>query len=185
MDQQRSLFPKHLAHPDTEIIISEPTPSTWVIDEKLSEHVDQYTERDVQYGLGPSYTNAKFSCRNVANPAERGFMRIYLQIPDAGSELDPPSERAQRATFIYHIELEALETFTAKRSNITPTLLAPVPGGYMTIIVWNVLPGKCMGDSFGSDAFLALEDAEREAVKEAFISAYTYATLPLISVYSS
>lgn len=193
MDQSRSLFPKHLSRPGTEISIEGPTPSTWVIGEKIGEHVSQCTEVDLEDGLGPSYADANFTCQNVDHPDRRGFMRIFLQIPDAGSELDTPEERARQASYIAHRELEALNAFTEKGSQITPTLLAseerrqadgdPVPGGYITILVWNVLPGIRLGDNLGPDTFWALSLAEREAIRKAFEPAYKYATRILLSFH--
>lgn len=98
MGQPRSLFPRHLSHPGSEIDIGGPTRSRWAIDEKIGEHVHQCTEKNLEDELGPSYADANFICHNMDNPDQRGFMRIFLQVPDVGTELDALEDRAQQAS---------------------------------------------------------------------------------------
>lgn len=182
MAGQRTFFSKRLVSPGTEISFDSPTPSKWTIVKKLSEAYHQLTERDVKNGQGPSYSQAKLLCRNIADPAEQAFMRIYMQIPYQGTEAEPPEDRAQQASSRTHEELTALKTFTDKNSKITPTLLAYkedkqddrgiVPGGYITYLVWNILPGLRLGDNLGAAAFWHLPPTERDDIRAFFEKEY-------------
>jgi hypothetical protein len=188
MAGQRTFFSKRLVGLGTEISFDSPTPSKWTVIEKLSEAYDQLTEKDAKDGFRGSYSQAKLLCRNVANPAKEAFMRIYMQIPDQGTEFDPPEDRAQQALSRTPIEFTALKTFTDKKSNITPILLAYkedkqdnsgiVPSGFITYLVWNILPGLRLGDNLGGATFWALPRPERDNIRALFEKEYKYVHSP-------
>ncbi|KAL1978988.1 hypothetical protein VTN96DRAFT_7560 [Rasamsonia emersonii] len=92
-------------------------------------------------------------------------MKIYMQIPYAGSEFDPPEHRQSQATATGHLtgfaasELSALKLLTEKACPSTPTLLdykhdiqgpeGLVPGGFVFYLLMNKLPGRRLrGDFF-------------------------------------
>jgi hypothetical protein len=72
--------------PITAISASSETPRTWVITEKLSERAAPLTEHDVKMGRGSAKTVGKFLCHLTEDPNQIAFMRIYQQIPIAGTE---------------------------------------------------------------------------------------------------
>ncbi|KAJ5413434.1 hypothetical protein N7465_005739 [Penicillium sp. CMV-2018d] len=71
---------------------------TWVIVEKLREDPCWLTREDASDGIGVSYTSAKFLCHPAgpSNETKFAFMRIYQQVPIAGTEFKP-SLRASQA----------------------------------------------------------------------------------------
>ncbi|RFU35299.1 hypothetical protein B7463_g1042, partial [Scytalidium lignicola] len=182
MADQRTFFGKHLVGPGTEISFNLPTPSKWIIERKLSETYHQLDESEVKDGFEPCYSQAKLLCHNVANPTEQAFMRIYMQIPYEGTEFDSAQERAQQASSRAHEELNALKSFTDGHSKITPILLAYkedkqddqglVPGGYITYLIWNILPGVPLGDNLGEAQFWRLSSNERNEIRKVFEKEY-------------
>jgi hypothetical protein len=104
-------------------------------------------------------------------------MRIYLQVPYRGTEIDDPDTRATQVTTIVPEELIAYQELT-EMSSVTPKLLGhrtttqdksgPVPGGFMVWLVWEV-PGLRLGSKAGPDAFWTLDATEREEVRMAFV----------------
>ncbi|EHA18435.1 hypothetical protein ASPNIDRAFT_37962 [Aspergillus niger ATCC 1015] len=105
-------------------------------------------------------------------------MRYYKQIPIEGTEAEPPTTRAEQAKFFCPIELKHLRTLTQKGSTITPRVLDSkedkqdntgfVPGGFVTWVVWEVVPGLQLGNDVGSAPFWGLGRDERDAVRQAF-----------------
>ncbi|OQE15800.1 hypothetical protein PENFLA_c030G02982 [Penicillium flavigenum] len=77
--------------------VMEENTRTWVIMEKLSERAVVMTETDVKMGRGPSITVGKFLCHLEGHPDLKAFMRIYHQIPIAGTEDADPDTLAQQA----------------------------------------------------------------------------------------
>lgn len=78
-------------------------------------------------------------------------MRVYLQVPNKGTEFLPLNERAKQATVGYHREVEAIKAFHKQDSTITPALFAIkeaiqdkeglIPGGYAIHMVYRRVPG--------------------------------------------
>lgn len=164
--------------PGTEIDFELPTRSKWTIVKKISDHLVQLDQRDVDDKVGISRAWALFLCQNdsrMENNDDPAFMRIYMQVPTKGTEYDSREERKKQAAFRYHSELDAykefdrqasevrtnhelttFKTLTNRVSKVTPTLLGykqskqddrlPVPGGYITYIVWEKVPGIQLGD---------------------------------------
>ncbi|PWY83837.1 hypothetical protein BO94DRAFT_576250 [Aspergillus sclerotioniger CBS 115572] len=153
----------------------------WVILQTINEHESQTSPEDLVYNPGPSSTCTLLRCQRVGPYCPvQGYMRIYKQIPIAGTEVEPARTRAQQAGFCCPRELEALRVLTKKQktSPITPRLLdtkedkqddtGVVPGGFVTWIVWEVVPGVRLGDPCGAPEFWAMDSSERNAMREKF-----------------
>ena len=71
----------------------------WTIVEKLSEESNRLTKEDIAAGFGPSDTVGKFLCRpsSEKDDGRRAFLRIYQQVPIAGTEAKKASIRASQA----------------------------------------------------------------------------------------
>ncbi|KAJ5531790.1 hypothetical protein N7527_005183 [Penicillium freii] len=73
-------------------------PTRWEIVSKVEERTHIVTQRDATNGLGPAYAAGKFLCRPASpdndNPNSLSFMRIYKQIPIAGTEFTKAPMRA-------------------------------------------------------------------------------------------
>lgn len=126
---------------------------TWVIKEKLSEDVCCLTEEEVRKGCGSSKTVGKFLCSPVDDPSQIAFMRIYQQIPIAGTEDADLSTLAQQAIPPPMCpELESFKLLKRRDCGSAPRLLGHaervrgeqelLPGGYVQYIVWEKVPGK-------------------------------------------
>ncbi|CAI7672819.1 unnamed protein product [Penicillium palitans] len=95
--------------------------------------------------------------------------------------MDDTNTRSHQATSWIPQELASLLDLTEKGSNITPKLLAYktstqdrsglVPGGFITWLVWEIVPGLRLGDGDGAGPFWGLEDHEREEVRRSFLNA--------------
>ncbi|KKA24170.1 Uncharacterized protein T310_1822 [Rasamsonia emersonii CBS 393.64] len=103
--------------------------SSWILEEKLLERNVQDNEASYRIHQAASAAWAIYVCKNVDNPAQEAIMKIYMQIPYAGSEFDPPEHRQSQATATGHLtgfaasELSALKLLTEKACPSTPTLL--------------------------------------------------------------
>lgn len=157
----------------------------WIIIEKLSEHPSPVTPEDYRDGMGPAYTAGKYLCRlsGAGNAHILGFIRIYKQIPLAGTELDSSSVRKTQASNPYnHVELDALKHLTENGCTATPALLGYridkqdandlVPGGYIMYLVWEKVPG----DPLDIDVFWSLPYNERKSIRDKFKEAYSFVT---------
>lgn len=154
-------------------------PQTWIITEKLSEDPRQLTQKDIDDGLGPSFNAAKFLCHRTDDPTKIAFMRIYLQVPIAGTEFQNSRIRArQAAPPRRHAELVTLKAFKKKRCNVVPKLLCYkegvqdqdgiVPGGYVTYLVWDKVPGEPLN----TQTFWNLDLPSRQAIRAQFRNVY-------------
>ncbi|RMJ24460.1 hypothetical protein PHISP_04678 [Aspergillus sp. HF37] len=151
----------------------------WVITEKLSERAMQMRQDDIDDNLGPPFTAAKCLCHRANNPAKVAFMRIYAQIPIVGTEFQKPKGRAkQAAPPCTHAELTALKALKKMRCSVVPDLLGyqegvqdqdgPVPGGYITHVVWDKVPGEPLRP----ETFWSLEFPSREKIRAQFRKVY-------------
>jgi hypothetical protein len=147
-------------------------------------------EDNVKSGSSPSYSSTKLFCHDSTNPEKKAFMRIYMQIPYVNTELDDSAIiRAQQASAFIHKELFAYKALTRKGSTITSRLLGYkegrqdssglVPGGFITWLAWEIVPGLRLGDDFGAAAFWDLDSSEREQVRLPFLE-----TLPCVDIPS-
>ncbi|KAJ5554963.1 hypothetical protein N7461_003433 [Penicillium sp. DV-2018c] len=149
----------------------------------LGEVSNCRTEEDISNGLGPSDTCGKFLCRPASDEDDnrRAFLRIYQQVPIAGTEVKSAAIRARQAvdTPPNLPELMAFQTFMRKDCDVVPRLLAyqqrrqaddeVVPGGYITYILWE----KVAGESLDLTEFWRLPFAERKAIRDRFRQVYT------------
>ncbi|CRL27745.1 unnamed protein product [Penicillium camemberti] len=109
------------------------------------------TERQLELGSGPCFAVFKYLCHSATD--KKAFIRIYFQIPIPGTEYQPPELRRQQgAPPREHLELQALKDLRERHCDMVPTLLAYkegnqcsdglVPDGYITHLVWDMVPGK-------------------------------------------
>ncbi|RMJ28505.1 hypothetical protein PHISP_00632 [Aspergillus sp. HF37] len=178
MSSSRTWFRKGI-EPHTIITLDRPEPSQWEILEKLNEHDRQLEEEDIDEGLPLSYASTKLLCRDPTDHAKKAFMRIYIQVPYANTEIDDPTTRSRQATTCTPPELTAYQALTRKGSVNTPKLLGYkkgtqdssglVHGGFIVWLAWEMVPGLRLGDQFGGGAFWALEPREREEIRMVFL----------------
>lgn len=163
------------------ITFSTASPQTWVLGEKLSEHTHRMTQEDIDEGLGPSFAAGRFLCHHEDDRSRKAFVRVYLQVPNVGTEYSNSTVRAkQAAPPRVHKELTALRELKKRKCDVVPDLLAyqtlkqdqegPVPGGYITFIVWDIVPGQPLDP----DAFWELPYMSRQAIREQFRTVYQY-----------
>jgi hypothetical protein len=140
----------------THVTLDPPSPSppqTFVLEEILSEEYQRVTQHEYDRVDGHPFAAIKFSCRNVADPTQQGFMRIYYQIPVDGTFRSPPEVRARQALHQRtHAELKALTSLDNADCTAVPQLLGLsemvqvaqdyVPGGYINYIAWARVPGE-------------------------------------------
>ncbi|OQD60501.1 hypothetical protein PENPOL_c023G02585 [Penicillium polonicum] len=154
---------------------------TWQIVEKLDECPYASTKEDIADVFGPGYVAGNFLCRPAGSDAQEkvAFMRIYKQIPTAGTEFQKFTIRAaQAAGPCEHTELIALKAFMEKGCDVVLKLLGYrlgkqdeddiVPGGYITYVVWE----KVRGDSLDGDMFWSCPFSQRQEIRAKFRQVY-------------
>jgi hypothetical protein len=171
-DVPRSWFPSELDEYE-KVTLDMPKPSTWVIGKLVNTHSYQSDETNV-----PSYACAQFECARASNQ-EECFMRIYVQVPFTGYEHADRDTLAQQAAEFTPPELNAYKFLTDNGSRSTPKLRAykqdtqgpngPIPGGHITWIVWQKVPGKCLGGIRDASVYWGLRATERKRVRDAFL----------------
>ncbi|OOF98733.1 hypothetical protein ASPCADRAFT_2166 [Aspergillus carbonarius ITEM 5010] len=114
----------------------------WVILQTCNEHEFQTPSEDLRDSPEPSMTCTLLLCKRAGpdHPIQ-AYMRIYKQIPIAGTEAEPANKQDDTGF---------------------------VPGGLITWLVWEVVPGIRLSDPCGAAAFWALDISERDAIREAF-----------------
>jgi hypothetical protein len=148
---------------------------TWLIDKKLSERSQSMTQQDVTDGLGLPFAAAKFLCHGKENPSKKAFMRIYLQIPVIGTLCQSPQIRQKQAAEPQsHVELTTLKALKKMECDVVPGLLSYqegkqgedsiVPGGYITYVVWDKVPGEPLN----AEEFWELDLKSRKAIRAKF-----------------
>ncbi|CAI7580301.1 unnamed protein product [Penicillium glandicola] len=156
-------------------------PQTWGIVNKVHERLHIVSQRDVTNGLGPPYVAGKFLCRPASpnSPNILAFMRIYKQIPIAGTEFAKAPIRASQAVKSYEPkELTALKFLEEKGCDVIPQLLGyqfdqqddddTVPGGFITYVTWEKVPGESLDmQGFWSSSF-----SQREEIRLKFREVY-------------
>ncbi|RLL97786.1 hypothetical protein CFD26_106189 [Aspergillus turcosus] len=163
----------------TDVTLDSPSHQTWVIDKKLSERREWMTQQEVTDGLGLPFAAAKFLCHRKENPSKKAFMRIYLQIPVIGTIYQSPQIRRKEAAQPQpHRELTTLKALKELECDVVPDLLAYqegeqgedsiVPGGYITYVVWDKVPGEPLD----AEEFWKLDLGSRQAIRDKFREAY-------------
>ncbi|KAJ9482035.1 hypothetical protein VN97_g11413 [Penicillium thymicola] len=166
----------------TEVRLEQPSHSpsrttTFVLDDKLSEEYQTMTQEEF-HDIGHPFAALKFSCRNLLNPTQQGFIRLYYQIPIDGTISHSPQVRAQQAlTQHTHAEVEALISLDHKNCTAVPKLLGYgnrvqgvedyAPGGYINYVAWTRVAGK----PINSVSYWGRDLAYREEVRSAFRAA--------------
>ncbi|OJJ43587.1 hypothetical protein ASPZODRAFT_28242 [Penicilliopsis zonata CBS 506.65] len=140
-----SWFRKSQVAPGTVISLTSPTRSSWRIISKRNEKEVQMSEEAVQRGSRPFFAAAKLLCQNERDSRKQALTRIYQQIPWTGTEVEP-----------VHYDDDGL-----------------VPGGYLTYLVWEIVPGVRLGDSLDVSPFWELLREQRDAARTAFVSGYS------------
>ncbi|KAJ5506929.1 Major facilitator superfamily domain general substrate transporter [Penicillium expansum] len=146
---------------------------TWQIVKKLGERTTASTERDIADGLGPGYAAGKFLCLSTSSKAQAkvAFMRIYKQIPIAGTEFQNATMRAAQAVEPReHAELTALKAFKEQDCDILGKQGEDDidPGGYITYVVWE----KVAGDSLDRQTFWSCPFSIRQELRAKFRQVY-------------
>ncbi|CAG8424807.1 unnamed protein product [Penicillium salamii] len=136
--------------------------STWVIDEEIYENrIDGVHEPISSPRTQPSGWIAKYLC------------------PDEGTERLPPHIRAQQANPSFEkYEAKARKAFQQGGCQSVPSLLGwsqsvqgeygPVPGGYITHLIWEKVPGEILTQEF----FWSLPLSRRDLIRDKFQIAY-------------
>lgn len=158
----------------------------WRILDKRKERDRQVSQEDAVEGF-ISYASINLLCAEASNPSKWVFMRISMQVPLKNTEKEDAQTRAQQAKQNKPKELTAYQTlanapYVSKyvpalldfeepcrcSSNSLPANL--VPGGFLTIIVWERVPGVGLGDGSGkATKFWDLKDpTERVTIREKF-----------------
>lgn len=106
-------------------------------------------------------------------------MRIYLQIPVPGTQHESRQIRREQAAKPQpHVELTALKALKEFECDVVPDLLAYqvgeqsedsiVPGGYITYVVWDKVPGKPLN----AEEFWEQDLKSRQAIRNKFRNAF-------------
>ncbi|KAJ6102057.1 hypothetical protein N7486_004484 [Penicillium sp. IBT 16267x] len=154
---------------------------TWVIDKKLSERSSWMMQQEVTDGFGVPYVAAKFLCHHKGNPSKKAFMRIYLQTPVIGTQYQSPQIRRKQASKPRpRRELKTLEALKKLECDVVPDLLACgdgkqgedsiVPGGFITYVVWDKVPGEPLS----AEEFWELDLASRQAIRDKFVKPFRF-----------
>lgn len=157
---------------------------TWVITEGLEERAIIMTQHDMDLQRGEGWTAGKFLCYDAADPQKTpAFMRIYAQLPIAGTEWSRPSTRAQQAATKKITELVVFKLLKKLGCAVAPDLLGyqeekqgpgdTVPGGFITYLVWEKVPGE----SLDYEEFWKMSLRSRNAIRAKFRKVYPYVPL--------
>ncbi|KAJ5762811.1 hypothetical protein N7533_001492 [Penicillium manginii] len=138
---------------------------------------------------------------SAAYPQTLGIVLIYVLLPFTYTEFAPPEKRAMQAN--NSVTPEELVAFKILRdhdaaSKATPSLLAyqettqsanmPVPGGFLTYVVWKKVSGIQLGDNTGAatsfwKSFPKKED--RDPIQKAFMRNFKYVISLLLGTRST
>ncbi|KAE8379789.1 hypothetical protein BDV26DRAFT_290950 [Aspergillus bertholletiae] len=126
------------------------------------------------------------SCHKSTDAAQRGVMKIFMQVPFEGSEYASTEYRAFEASkalsldLDFHIssQIKALKTLISNSCQSVPSVVAikynrqeetdPVPGGPILFVLMKRLPGVPLSMAI----FWNLEDSVREQIRQAFKCAW-------------
>lgn len=156
-----------------------PRHTEWKIDEIVKEEVHEMEQDDIDDDV-QSLAALKVLCHEVGSKRTREMMRIYFQIPWTNTDKEPAGVRTAQAATFKPKELLAHQTLSnhPRASLCTPRLLGfgefkqqslwAVPGGFETIVVWEVVPGLRLGDHSGPVGFWSLKREERNLIRDEF-----------------
>jgi hypothetical protein len=167
------------------VTFTEPTHSVWTLVTKTEE--DNY--QSPAGNIGASIAWALFTCHNPHNHDEEALVRIYMQIPNSGTEFELPHQRAQQAKpeldSFAKGELDAITRLTNVGAQHAPTIIGKrqgiqsdsgmVPGGFVLYLAMTKLRGRRLSDGIIEDSlFWRLPMTTRDLIREAFKIAYQY-----------
>ncbi|KAJ9483054.1 hypothetical protein VN97_g10362 [Penicillium thymicola] len=165
--------------PESPLNVVDVGPSRWAIVSKVQERTNIMNQRDVTNGLGPAYSTEKFLCYPTDSSNTLAFMRVYKQVPIAGTEFKKASIRATQAVKSYEpTELTTLKSLQEKGCDVIPRLLGyqcdqqdeddTVPGGFITYVIWE----KVLGESLDIQKFWGYSFSQREEIRLKFREIY-------------
>ncbi|GKZ34922.1 hypothetical protein AbraIFM66950_005319 [Aspergillus brasiliensis] len=157
---------------------------SWTVISACEEHISQYAKGQGNPHEPPaSDATIRLICEQTDGNIV-SHIRIYKQIPAAGTEAEPAAVRAKQARTCEPDELIALRALTDKGSKFTPRLLdsknttqddiGAVPGGFLVYVVWEVVAGKQQGTQVEDEncAFWRLDPGQRDFVRQHFKNNY-------------
>ena len=170
-----------------------PHNSSWTLLEKVKEkHILTDKEDFETMGARP-YAWALFFCQDINEPSRRALMKVYMQIPYAGSEFQRARQRKTQAATTpcerLRNEFSALSRLHEAGCQYAPELLGYrdsdkqedddlVPGGYIFYLATTLVSGVSLGPGvIGENQYWDFPADTREAIREAFKVAYLYVTL--------
>ncbi|GFN11022.1 uncharacterized protein AtWU_00818 [Aspergillus tubingensis] len=166
---------------------------SWTVVQACEEHISQYSKDQGSPGHPPaSDVTIRLICEQTDGNT-RSHVRIYKQIPAAGTEAEPAAVRAKQAKPCEPDELIALRALTKKRSRFTPRLLDSknttqddsgfVPGGFLVYVAWEVVAGEQLGTEGGDEdcGFWTMEEDKRDIIREHFKNNFLSVFLPSFS----
>lgn len=125
-----------------------------------------------------SFSVALFLCRNTSHPEQEAFVKVYKQVPHSGTEFDSHAVRKAQAGKRMHPDIVAYKLFMQKKARYLPICLGEklefqddydvVPQGYIRYVVYSKLPGIRLDKTL----YRSLDDAQCEAIRNAFLSVY-------------
>ncbi|PLB46526.1 hypothetical protein P170DRAFT_427840 [Aspergillus steynii IBT 23096] len=157
--------------------------SHWTLTEKLGERHSQLIPEDViEYPSLRGAAYGTFLAKSAENVNQEAVIRIIMQIPHAGAEIASSAERARYAvqTIPKRAQdmVDALTLLDGAQCRCAPRLMGvveraqgdtdPVPGGFLTYLLLEKLPGKKMGPWFW-DLDRDERDKMRAYLKDAWI----------------
>lgn len=168
--------------PGNIITLSHPTLTKWKIHEIVNGFDHQMNKEDVTKDC-PSYAAIKLSCSRVGDKRIRAMMRIYLQVPYTDTECHLALDRTAQAMAYKPDELRAFQLLAkdAAAARFTPRLLAfqeskqdklgLVRDGFLTYVVWELVPGLRLSDESGDPTLFwdtITERTERDLIRRLF-----------------
>ncbi|GKZ26093.1 hypothetical protein AbraCBS73388_002043 [Aspergillus brasiliensis] len=153
---------------------------SWTVISACEEHISQYAKGQGNRHEPPA---SDATIRLVCEQTDGNILsdiRIYKQIPAAGTEAEPAAVRAKQARTCEPDELIALRALTNKGSKFTPRLLdsksttqddsGVVPGGFLVYVAWEVVAGEQLGTQVEDEncAFWRLDPGQRDIVRQHF-----------------
>ncbi|OJJ77009.1 hypothetical protein ASPBRDRAFT_654127 [Aspergillus brasiliensis CBS 101740] len=162
---------------------------SWTVISACEEHISQYAKSQGNPHKPPaSDATIRLICEQTDGKF-KSHIRIYKQIPAAGTEAEPAAVRAKQARICEPDELIALRALTNKGSKFTPRLLdsksttqddsGVVPGGFLVYIVWEVVAGEQLGTQVEDEncAFWRLNPEQRDILRQHFRNNFMFVLL--------
>lgn len=130
---------------DKEVSFSWPQPAKWTTITKVLEKFSRLNLHQVNSpGVdGPklSFAVALFLCRNISQPEQEAFVKVYKQVPHVGTEFASHAAQKAQAGEQTHADINAYKLFMENRAMYLPICLGEelelqddhdvVPQGYI------------------------------------------------------